>query len=94
MRYPYIYWLQFNWPAAYSLCVLKLRYNQSCPFLVQSQISDFQEPAYFSVKSIALNNVNVRGGNVIKQFAREIGNSQVCIVIADKGEMSQKTMDM
>ena len=29
------------------LCVLKLRYNQNCPFLVQSHISDFQEPCVF-----------------------------------------------
>ena len=32
--------------------------------------------AYFSVTSIALNNVNVRGGNAIKLFAREIGTCQ------------------
>ena len=32
--------------------------------------------AYFRVTSIALNDVNVRGGNVIKPFAREIGTSQ------------------
>ena len=32
--------------------------------------------AYFSVTSIALNDVNVRGGNVIKLFAREIGTCQ------------------
>ena len=56
--------------------VLKLRYNQNCPFLVQSHISDFKNHAYFSVTSIALNDVNVRGGNVIKPFAREIGTSQ------------------
>ena len=43
----HIYWLQFNWSAAYALCVLKLRYNQNYPFLVQSQISDFQEPCIF-----------------------------------------------
>ena len=36
------YWFQFNWSAAYALCILKLRYNQNCPFLVQSHISDFQ----------------------------------------------------
>ena len=30
--------------------------------------------AHFSVTSIALNDVNVRGGNVIKLFAREIGS--------------------
>ena len=33
----------------------------------------FKNRAYFSVTSIALNDVNVRGGNVIKPFAREIG---------------------
>ena len=32
------YWLQFNWSAAYALSVLKLQYNQNCPFLVQSHI--------------------------------------------------------
>ena len=32
----------------------------------------FKNPAYFSVTSIALNDVNVRGGNVIKPFAREM----------------------
>ena len=32
--------------------------------------------AYFRVMYIALNDVNVRGGNEIKPFAREIGTSQ------------------
>ena len=41
------YWFQFNWSVAYALCVLKLRYNQNWPFLVQSHISDFQEPCLF-----------------------------------------------
>ena len=36
----------------------------------------FKNHAYLSVTSIALNDVNVRGGNVIKPFAREIGISQ------------------
>ena len=36
----------------------------------------FKNRAYFSVTSIALNDVNVRGGNVIKPFTREIGTSQ------------------
>ena len=36
----------------------------------------FKNRAYFSVTSIALNDVNVRGGNVIKPFAREIGTGQ------------------
>ena len=52
----------------------------------------FKNCAYLSVASIALNNVNVRGGNVIKPRNRY--PSKVCIVIADKGEMSRKTMDM
>ena len=63
-------------PAAYALCVLKLRYNQNCPFLVQSHISIFKNRAYFSVTSIALNEVNVSGGNAIKPFAREIDTGQ------------------
>ena len=31
---------------------------------------------YFSVTSIALNDVSVREGNILKPFAREIGTSQ------------------
>ena len=36
----------------------------------------FKNRAYLSVTSVALNDVNVRGGNVIKPFAREIGAGQ------------------
>ena len=36
----------------------------------------FKNRAYFSAAFIALNDVNVRGGNIIKPFAREIGTSQ------------------
>ena len=36
----------------------------------------FKNRAYFSVTSIALNEVNVRGGNAIKPFAWEIGTGQ------------------
>ena len=36
----------------------------------------FKNRAYLSVTSVALNDVNVRGGNVIKPFAREIGTHQ------------------
>ena len=36
----------------------------------------FKNRAYLSVMSIALNDVNLRGGNVIKPFAREIGTHQ------------------
>ena len=38
--------------------------------------SIFMNRAYFSLTSIALNDVNVRGGNVIKPFAREMGSVQ------------------
>ena len=31
---------------------------------------------FFSVTSIALNDVNVKGGNVLKPFARDIGTDQ------------------
>ena len=48
----------------------------------------FKSRAYFSVTSIALNDVNVRGGSVIKPFAREISSGKSLLVIADKGEMS------
>ena len=36
----------------------------------------FKNRAYLSVTSIDLNDVNVRGGNAIKPFAREIGTGQ------------------
>ena len=36
----------------------------------------FKNGAYFSVTSIALNDVNVSGGNAIKPFAREVGTGQ------------------
>ena len=36
----------------------------------------FKSHVYLSVTPIALNDVNVRGGNVIKPFAREIGSGQ------------------
>ena len=36
----------------------------------------FKNRAYFSATSIVLNDVNVRGGNVIKPFAQEIGSSR------------------
>ena len=35
----------------------------------------FKSHTYFSVTSIAVNDVNVRGCNVIKSLAREIGTS-------------------
>ena len=40
----------------------------------KATFSIFKNHAYLSVTSIALNDVNVRGGNVIKPFAREIGS--------------------
>ena len=39
----------------------------------------FKNRVYFSVTSIALNDVNVRGGNVIKPFAQEICTGQKCL---------------
>ena len=36
----------------------------------------FKHRAYFFVTYIALNDVNVRGGNVVKPFAQEIGTGQ------------------
>ena len=36
----------------------------------------FKNRAYFSVTSIALVDGNLRGGNVIKTFAQEIGTGQ------------------
>ena len=36
----------------------------------------FKNRAYFTVTSIALNDVNIKGGNAIKPFAREIGSGQ------------------
>ena len=38
----------------------------------------FKKRAYFSITCtfIALNDVNIRGGNAIKPFAREIGTGQ------------------
>ena len=36
----------------------------------------FRNRAYFSATSIALNDVNVRGGNVLKPFARDIDTGQ------------------
>ena len=38
--------------------------------------SIFKYHSHFSVTSIALNDVNVIGGNVIKPFARDIGTCQ------------------
>ena len=43
----------------------------------------FKKRAYFSVTSIALNEINVREGNVIIPFALEIGSGQkfVCMFV-------------
>ena len=54
----------------------------------------FKNRAHFSVSSVALNDVNVRGGNVINQLHEKSVALKICIVIADKGEISQKIMDM
>ena len=42
----------------------------------KSTFPSFKNGAYFSVTPSALNDVNVRGGNAIKPFAREIGTAQ------------------
>ena len=39
----------------------------------------FKNRAYFKVTSIALNDVNVKGGNAIKPLAREIGTRQTFV---------------
>ena len=70
------YWFQFNWSAAYALCVLKLRYNQIVLSWYKATFPIFKNRAYFKVTSIALNDVNIKGGNAIKPFAREIGTGQ------------------
>ena len=42
----------------------------------KAAFSIFKNRAYFSATSIALNDVDVRGGNVMKPFVREIGSDQ------------------
>ena len=42
----------------------------------KATFSIFKNSAYFSVTSIAFNDVDVRGGNVIKPFVRDIGSNQ------------------
>ena len=42
----------------------------------KATILTFKKCVYFSVTSIALNDVNVRGGNTIKTFAWEISTGQ------------------
>ena len=44
--------------------------------MYKATFSIFKNCAYFSVTSFALNDVDVRGGNVIKPFVREIGSDQ------------------
>ena len=50
-------------------------YNKIVVSLYKATLPIFKHRAYFIVTSIALNDVNVRGGNV-KPFAREISSSQ------------------
>ena len=54
-------WLQFNWSAAYALCVLKLRYNQIVLSLFKATFPIFKNRVHFSVTSIALNDINIKG---------------------------------
>ena len=50
----------------------------------------FKNCAYFSVTSIAVKDVNVRGGIVIKPFAREIGAGQKFVSLKQiKGNESE-----
>ena len=56
-------------------------------FWYKATFQIFKNRAYLSVKSIALNDVNVRGGNVIKPFAREINTRQKFVLFKQiKGE--------
>ena len=50
--------------------------NQIVLSLYKATFPIFKNRAHFSVTFIALNDVNVRGGNVLKPFAREIGSVQ------------------
>ena len=42
----------------------------------KATIPIFKNRAYFSATSISLNDVNVRGGNLLKPFARDISTGQ------------------
>ena len=50
----------------------------------------FMNRAYFRVTSIALNDVNIRGGNVIKPVCTRNRYRSLFVLMADKGEMSKK----
>ena len=54
-------------------CVDKTSIQSKLSFLSKAI---FKNRAYFSVTSISLNDVNVRGSNVIKPFAGEICSGQ------------------
>ena len=78
--------------AAYALFVLKLRYNQNCHFLVQSHISDFQEPCVFECYAHCFKRRQRKRGLHYKCICtRNRYRSIVCIVIVYKVEMSQKS---
>ena len=47
----------------------------------KAKMTIFKNRAYFSATSIAINHVNVSGGNVIKPFTREIGTSQESVSV-------------
>ena len=57
-------------------------------------MSMFKNHAHFSVKYIALNNVNVRGGNATKPSHNKSAPLKSWQHLADKREMSPKTIDM
>ena len=56
----------------------------------KATFSIFKNRAYFSVTSIALSDVDVRGGNVIKPFVREISSDQKFVSLKQiKGNESE-----
>ena len=60
----------------FSLAGLNFETIKIVLFWYNATFQIFKNCADFSVTPIALNDVNVRGGNVIKPFAKEIGTGQ------------------
>ena len=60
----------------------------------KATFSIFKNRAYFSASPIAVNDDYVRGSYVKTVCTRNLYWTKGCIVIADKGEISQRTMDM
>ena len=73
--------------------MLKLRYNQKLCFPdFFAKMPIFKNRAYFSVTPIALNDVNIRGGNVIKPSHEKSVPVKSWQCLADKREMSPKQL--